>query len=120
MRFFQGNYVLKLFDVSCIYIILKTFSIGGTLTKWHKEKKTFFNLLRTPSNELSPTIRHLGKTCYIHFQQLNFRLKQLKRPIDIMMSHDWPNGVVNYGDKEKLLKIKRHFQSRCCVLSFSR
>ena len=41
---------------------------------------------------------------------LFFRLKQLKQPMDIMMSHDWPSGVVNYGDKEKLLAKKKHFE----------
>ena len=26
-----------------------------------------------------------------------------------MMSHDWPNGVVEYGDKADLLSKKKHF-----------
>ncbi|XP_013785231.1 lariat debranching enzyme B-like [Limulus polyphemus] len=34
----------------------------------------------------------------------------LKEPIDIFISHDWPRGVYNYGNKERLLKVKRHFR----------
>jgi len=26
-----------------------------------------------------------------------------------MMSHDWPNGVVEYGNKSNLLRKKQHF-----------
>jgi len=29
-----------------------------------------------------------------------------------MMSHDWPNGVVNHGDKEELLRKKWHFEGK--------
>jgi len=39
-----------------------------------------------------------------------FRLNQLKQPIDIMLSHDWPNGVVHHGDKDDLLRKKKFFR----------
>lgn len=46
-----------------------------------------------------------------HYRQLEtFRLQQLTEPIDIMMSHDWPNDVYNYGNVEQLLRFKRHFR----------
>jgi len=45
-----------------------------------------------------------------HVRQVEvFRLCQLRKPIDIMMSHDWPNEAVNYGDVKTLLRKKRHF-----------
>jgi lariat debranching enzyme len=28
-------------------------------------------------------------------------------PIDVFISHDWPNGITNYGDVEKLLKVDK-------------
>ncbi|KAK6022818.1 hypothetical protein OSTOST_11472, partial [Ostertagia ostertagi] len=46
-----------------------------------------------------------------------WRLKQLRpadddytsNPIDIMVTHDWPAGIVDYGDKQSLLRIKPFF-----------
>ena len=39
-----------------------------------------------------------------------FRLKQLGSPApDIMLSHDWPTGVYNHGNKAELLRWKKHF-----------
>lgn len=46
-----------------------------------------------------------------HYRQLEtFRLQQISKPIDIMMSHDWPNEVYNYGNVEQLIRFKRHFR----------
>ncbi|XP_014280568.1 lariat debranching enzyme [Halyomorpha halys] len=39
-----------------------------------------------------------------------FRLKQIKSPLDICLSHDWPRGVYNYGNVKKLLKAKQFFE----------
>ena len=32
---------------------------------------------------------------------------QLKEPVDIMLSHDWPRSVYNYGNKSQLLRHKK-------------
>uniref|UniRef100_A0A0K0CW00 DBR1 domain-containing protein n=1 Tax=Angiostrongylus cantonensis TaxID=6313 RepID=A0A0K0CW00_ANGCA len=48
-----------------------------------------------------------------------WRLKQLRptdgdytsNPIDIMVTHDWPAGIVDYGDKSWLLKAKPFFRN---------
>ncbi|KJH44464.1 lariat debranching enzyme domain protein [Dictyocaulus viviparus] len=48
-----------------------------------------------------------------------WRLKHLRpvdgdytsNPIDIMITHDWPAGIVDYGDKKRLLKVKPYFRS---------
>ncbi|NWR78425.1 DBR1 enzyme, partial [Centropus unirufus] len=39
-----------------------------------------------------------------------FKLKQLKHPIDIFMSHDWPRSIYHYGNKKQLLKMKSFFR----------
>ncbi|KAK3082824.1 hypothetical protein FSP39_006437 [Pinctada imbricata] len=39
-----------------------------------------------------------------------FRLKQISRPLDIFLSHDWPRGIYNYGNTELLLKRKSFFR----------
>ncbi|XP_072301040.1 lariat debranching enzyme [Eucyclogobius newberryi] len=36
-----------------------------------------------------------------------FKLKQIQRPMDIFMSHDWPLGIYHYGDTENLLRKKK-------------
>ncbi|GMR53437.1 hypothetical protein PMAYCL1PPCAC_23632, partial [Pristionchus mayeri] len=44
-----------------------------------------------------------------HVRSLDvFRCKQLS-PLDIFLSHDWPTGIWDYGDKDWLLRKKRHF-----------
>ena len=30
------------------------------------------------------------------------------RPIDIVISHDWPSGITDFGDEEALVKKKEH------------
>ena len=40
-----------------------------------------------------------------------FRLKQLRNsPPDIVMSHDWPNGIHKHGDGPSLLRRKPFFK----------
>lgn len=42
-----------------------------------------------------------------HVRSLDvFRLSQLQEKIHVMLSHDWPRGITDYGDKESLLKRK--------------
>ncbi|XP_063984730.1 lariat debranching enzyme [Diachasmimorpha longicaudata] len=46
-----------------------------------------------------------------HIRNLEiFRLKQLTGNIDIVLSHDWPNGVTKFGDEQALLRRKKHFK----------
>ncbi|KIH42564.1 hypothetical protein ANCDUO_27451, partial [Ancylostoma duodenale] len=33
----------------------------------------------------------------------------LQNPIDVMISHDWPAGIVDFGDKDWLLRVKPFF-----------
>lgn len=52
------------------------------------------------------------KTCrsVYHVRQLEvFRLKQLSGKVDIFMSHDWPRGIHEFGNKAQLLRFKPHF-----------
>ncbi|VDD82712.1 unnamed protein product [Mesocestoides corti] len=51
------------------------------------------------------------KRSVYHVRNLEvFRLGQLNRRVDIMLSHDWPRGIYHYGDKKGLLSRKRHFK----------
>lgn len=52
-----------------------------------------------------------SKKSVYHVRNLDvFRLKQIKEPIDIFISHDWPAGVYNFGNKDDLLRWKPYFR----------
>jgi lariat debranching enzyme len=38
------------------------------------------------------------------------KLLQLEGEIDVFVSHDWPEGVTQYGDVQQLLRHKRYFE----------
>ena len=58
-----------------------------------------------------------------HVRELDvFRLAQLKRPLDIGLSHDWPAGIAHHGNKAQLFRAKSFLQKevhcyRCVALS---
>eukprot|EP01087_Luapelamoeba_hula_P012146 TRINITY_DN3372_c1_g1_i1.p1 TRINITY_DN3372_c1_g1~~TRINITY_DN3372_c1_g1_i1.p1 ORF type:complete len:475 (-),score=83.97 TRINITY_DN3372_c1_g1_i1:28-1452(-) len=39
-----------------------------------------------------------------------WKLSLLRQPIDVLMSHDWPQGVLDYGDKDGLIRSKPHWR----------
>ncbi|XP_026738294.1 lariat debranching enzyme isoform X2 [Trichoplusia ni] len=46
------------------------------------------------------------RTVY-HIRSIDvFRLSQLKDKVHVMLSHDWPRGITDYGDTNLLLKYK--------------
>ncbi|KAL1128851.1 hypothetical protein AAG570_013385 [Ranatra chinensis] len=50
------------------------------------------------------------KRSVYHTRNLDvFRLKQLKEPVDIFISHDWPRGIYKYGNANHLLRMKPFF-----------
>ncbi|KAH9361296.1 hypothetical protein HPB48_006858 [Haemaphysalis longicornis] len=57
-----------------------------------------------------PPYNDSTKRSAYHLRSLEiFRLKQLAEPVDIVISHDWPRGIYNYGNTEKLLQQKKFF-----------
>lgn len=36
-------------------------------------------------------------------------MNQIRQPLDIFLSHDWPTGITNFGNVDELLKIKPFF-----------
>ncbi|KAI8496515.1 lariat debranching enzyme [Branchiostoma belcheri] len=60
----------------------------------------------------APPYNENNKRSAYHIRSLEvFRMKQLKRPIDIMMSHDWPRGVYHCGNTKQLLAKKSFFRN---------
>nr|XP_032817242.1 lariat debranching enzyme A-like isoform X2 [Petromyzon marinus] len=39
------------------------------------------------------------------------KLKQIQQPLDVFLSHDWPRGIYNYGQREELLQRKRFLRN---------
>ncbi|KAK3589757.1 hypothetical protein CHS0354_021084 [Potamilus streckersoni] len=57
--------------------------------------------------EHPPYTEESKRTAY-HIRSIDaFRLKQVTRTVNIMMTHDWPRGIYNYGDVQGLLKFKK-------------
>lgn len=57
-----------------------------------------------------PPYNDSTKRSAYHLRNLEiFRLKQLAEPVDIVISHDWPRGIYNYGNKARLLQQKKFF-----------
>ncbi|KAL3997568.1 Lariat debranching enzyme C-terminal domain family protein [Acanthocheilonema viteae] len=67
--------------------------------------------------ERPPFTDHGAVISVYHVRSIDiFRLKQLKPrdrnepPIDVMVTHDWPAGITDYGDVEQLLRLKPYFE----------
>lgn len=59
--------------------------------------------------ELPPYSPSTAHSVY-HVRNLEvFRLSQFVKPIDIMITHDWPSGIYNHGNCEQLLRFKPYF-----------
>lgn len=50
------------------------------------------------------------RSVYHYRQQEVFRLQQLTGTVDVMMSHDWPTEVYNFGNASQLIRFKPHFR----------
>ncbi|XP_052845098.1 LOW QUALITY PROTEIN: lariat debranching enzyme [Drosophila gunungcola] len=60
-------------------------------------------------HEYPPYTESTCRSVY-HVRQLEvFRLKQLSGKVDIFLSHDWPTGIYEYGNKAQLLRKKPYF-----------
>ncbi|KAK4472355.1 hypothetical protein MN116_003616 [Schistosoma mekongi] len=52
------------------------------------------------------------KRSVYHLRNLEvFRLGQIRRRLDILMSHDWPRGIYHYGNTSQLTRRKPHFRN---------
>ncbi|KAG8062419.1 hypothetical protein GUJ93_ZPchr0003g16446 [Zizania palustris] len=78
--------------------------IGG-LSGIHKQQHyQLGHYERPPYNE--GTIRSVYHVR--HYDVL--KLMHVKEPLDIFMSHDWPLGITEYGNWQKLIREKRFFE----------
>lgn len=60
--------------------------------------------------ETVPYTQSSLRTVY-HVRSLDvYRLSHLKDKVHVMLSHDWPRGITEYGDKENLLRRKPFFR----------
>lgn len=58
-----------------------------------------------------PPYNENSKRSVYHIRNLEvFRLKQITQPLNIFLSHDWPTGICDYGDKEQLIRFKPFFR----------
>ncbi|CAM9497530.1 unnamed protein product [Sphacelaria rigidula] len=66
---------------------------------------------RVGRHEQPPYAGNALRSVY-HVRELEvFRLQQLTGHIDVGLSHDWPRGIVQYGDAPELLERKRFLKT---------
>nr|XP_033800416.1 lariat debranching enzyme isoform X2 [Geotrypetes seraphini] len=119
-------------DMKCMAVPLKYRQIQTFYKYYSGEKKApvltiFIGGNHEASNHLqelpyggwvAPNIYYLGhfecppynqqtvRSAY-HVRNIDvFKLKQLKQPLDIFLSHDWPRSIYHYGNKKQLLTKK--------------
>ncbi|KAK9903387.1 hypothetical protein WJX75_004587 [Coccomyxa subellipsoidea] len=47
-----------------------------------------------------------------HIRELEvYRLKQLQKPLDVFLSHDWPRNIARHGDTQRLVRAKPFLRS---------
>ncbi|CAK7203278.1 lariat debranching enzyme [Sporothrix eucalyptigena] len=65
---------------------------------------------RQPHHERIPFRQDDIKSFY-HVREVDVRkLLQIREPVDIGMSHDWPRAIEWHGDSEHLYRMKPHFR----------
>lgn len=80
-------------------------SLSGIWKKWdyHKDRPSWETL---ETGQWSSRVREL-----YHVRSSDLTpLFMLKEPLDLMLSHDWPTGVVYHGNTQELLKKKPFFE----------
>lgn len=75
--------------------------ISGIFRDYHFEKGHF---------EFPPYDQSSCRSAYAIRSLEVFRLSQLTNSIDVMLSHDWPDQIWEYGNKEQLLRFKPYFR----------
>ncbi|CAK7272479.1 lariat debranching enzyme [Sporothrix epigloea] len=66
---------------------------------------------RQPHHERIPFRQDDIKSFY-HVREVDVRkLLQIREPVDIGMSHDWPRAIERHGDAEQLYRMKPHFRN---------
>ncbi len=50
-------------------------------------------------------MRIMAKTIFLSHKRTDYLL-QIKRPVDIGLSHDWPRGIARHGDVHSLFRAK--------------
>jgi len=88
----------------CGVVKVKNFRIGGIsgIFKGPSYRKGYYENFPLDDSDMR-SIYHVRE-----YEILKFSL--IEKPLDIMMTHDWPNNITDFGDVAKLLKFKPHFE----------
>jgi len=97
---FCAKDVYYLGHAGCVrYGDLRVGGLSGIYKKYDYRKGHFERVPYANENEV--------KTAY-HVREFDaFKLKQIKEPVDVFLSHDWPRGIERFGDLGDLLRKKK-------------
>lgn len=63
-----------------------------------------------PHHEAPPYNPRSMRSVY-HVREADvYRLLQLRQPLDVFLSHDWPRGIAHHGDTATLLRRKKFLE----------
>ena len=75
---------------------------------------------RTGHHERPPYRGHEVKTAY-HVRKFDAdKLKAIREPVDVFLSHDWPRGIAHHGDLPALLRKKSSSPTRSATVPSAR
>eukprot|EP01130_Rhizamoeba_saxonica_P006358 TRINITY_DN2534_c0_g1_i1.p1 TRINITY_DN2534_c0_g1~~TRINITY_DN2534_c0_g1_i1.p1 ORF type:complete len:360 (+),score=84.48 TRINITY_DN2534_c0_g1_i1:611-1690(+) len=58
-----------------------------------------------------PPYNNSTKRSIYHMREFDvWKMMHIQKPVDIMLSHDWPNEVEQFGNVQELIKKKKHFK----------
>ncbi len=88
----------------CGMVNVKGFRIGGMsgIYKPNNYRKGYFESVPLDEDEMR-SVYHTRE-----LETLKFAL--LEHPVDVLMSHDWPNIATDHGDLATLLRYKPFFE----------
>lgn len=81
---------------------LRIAGISGVYTAHNYEK---------PRSEVPPYPGNQMKSVYHARKEDVDRLLRIRKPVDIFISHDWPRGIWNHGDRDEFLSAKPFLRS---------
>eukprot|EP00742_Colponemidia_sp_Colp-10_P005924 GILJ01006335.1.p1 GENE.GILJ01006335.1~~GILJ01006335.1.p1 ORF type:complete len:450 (-),score=58.43 GILJ01006335.1:16-1338(-) len=63
---------------------------------------------RKGHHEVPPYTDKTMRSAYHVREYEVFKLMQIREPVDIFLSHDWPKGIARYGNVQQLLRFKKY------------
>ncbi|RUP46682.1 hypothetical protein BC936DRAFT_146650 [Jimgerdemannia flammicorona] len=91
---------------------LRIAGISGIYKNFHYKLGSYIRSFLNPKCHFeNPPYSESDLRSIYHVREYDvFKLSQIKKPVDVFLSHDWPRGVEQHGNLQSLLSTKPYFQ----------